>query len=422
MKMYYEKNNINLLVINILDMNYNTNSSLDVMIKVTAMPNILNLNNTFCDIDSISYTIPQFEHYFSFIDLSVNNYMIYKLNINDKDRFLSIEFLFLYNDTDFCITSTKEDDYDDNYLNFKNETNSMLFKFIDERNKNGKRSLIIQFEQNIKEIYLIIFIKNDEDLYDKAFFALKYYSFTDNDYYEGKYLYKNRYCINSSNVRINKKDNNYIVSWDKIDLIKKKEEKGEIKIDYYFKILNKYQNRNIYNYNNGLFNTYVHDKNIYGFHLINKNEYELNQNIINKKNVEIYLIARFNEINGMENIYVYQPLILDNQNQQNINDIDKEKDDSNKNGNNIQDNNDNNIEHNNKKLNKKKNHIFLKAFIFVLIIILILLIILYVYKLIRKIQIKAIYDKYIKESENKLSLFNDDKSYESKISFLIEKE
>ena len=134
------------------------------------------------------------------------------------------------------------------------------------------------------------------------------------------------------------------------------------------------------------------------------------------------MIARFNEINGMENIYVYQPLILDNQNQRNINDIHKEKDDSNKNGNNIKDNNDNNIEHNNKKLNKKKNHIFLKAFIFVLIIILILLIILYVYKLIRKIQIKAIYDKYINESENKLSLFNDDKSYESKISFLIEKE
>ena len=67
MKMYFDKKNVNLLVINILDMNYNENQSLDVMLKVTAISNLLLLNNNTnndinTDIDSKSqsyiYTIP----------------------------------------------------------------------------------------------------------------------------------------------------------------------------------------------------------------------------------------------------------------------------------------------------------------------------------------------------------------------------
>ena len=420
MKMYYTEKNINLLVINILDMNYNKNESIDVLIKATPIPNQLLLKDNFDVInDNYEYSIPQFEHYFSFIDLSVNNSMIYKLNINSDHNYISIELLFLYNETSFCFHIDKSNLSPDNPKFYYNDTNLNVIKFIDERYKNGKRSIILKIEKIISEIYLIIFINNQNENIDKAFFSLKYYSFNDKDYLEGKYLYKNRFYVNNSNVMIRKNNNdNYVLNWEKIELVKLKNEKGEIKIDYYIKLINENEN-DIYNYNNGLFNNYLNNKNIYGIHLINKNEYEINKiikNIININNIEIYVIAKFNEINGMENFFVYQPLILktndiinnDNNNDNTINDNYKNEDNN---------NNDNNM--------KKKMHIFLKIFIFILIIFLIILIILYLFKLIRMMQIKALYDKYINKDNKKISLFNEEKynndSFESKISFLIEK-
>ena len=62
--------------------------------------------------------------------------------------------------------------------------------------------------------------------------------------------------------------------------------------------------------------------------------------------------------------------------------------------------------------------------ILILIISTIVLIILYIYKLIRKIQIRNIYEKYINDNNKTFPLFNENNinndSFESKISFLIE--
>ena len=300
-KMYYEKNNINLLVINILDMDYNKNQSIDVMLKATPLPNQLIVKNNLDKIDNnFEFSIPQFEHYFSFIDCSIKNYSIYKLIINDKHKYISFELLYYYNDTEFCLIFNKTNLFYDNPNFCKNETNLNNFKVIDERNKNGKRSIIfkIEKEKDIQEIYLIIFKKNINDIYEKIFFALKYYSFDENDYLDKKYLYKNRFTINNTNIKIIEINNNYLISWEKIEIIKTKEEKGEIKIDYFIKILNKLNN-NFYNHNNALFNNYINDKNSFGFHLINKNEFEINKNMIKANIIGIYLIARFNELNGM---------------------------------------------------------------------------------------------------------------------------
>ena len=409
MKMYYEKNNINLLVINILDMDYNKNQSIDVMIKSTPIPNQLILKDNIDKTENnLEFSIPQFEHYFSFFDCSIKNYSIYKLNINERNSYISFELLYFDNDTDFCFIFNKSNSSHDN-LNFcNNETNLNIFKVIDERNKNGKRSIILKIEKDINEIYLVIFKKNIIDIYEKIFFAIKYYSFPENDYLEGKYLYKNRFTINNTNIIINKINNNYLISWDKIELIKTKEEKGELKIDYYLKILNKL-NKNFYNYNNALFNYYINDKNSIGFHLINKNELEIDKNIFKENIIGIYLIARFNELNGMENYFAYQPLIFNIKEDNNI--IDKNKN-----------NEKSNDEYNNDK--KKKNIIiFVKTIILLLIIFITVLIIIYIYKLIRKIQIKNIYEKYINDNK-KYPLYNEkniiNESFESKISFLIE--
>jgi len=327
--------------------------------------------------------------------------MIYKLDtINDKNKYINVELHFLYNETEFCFHVDNPNLFPDSPNFYKNDTNEKYFEIIDERNKNGKKSILIKLGRRFKEIYLIIFIKNKiknkhEDK-NEAFFSIKYYSFTDEDYKKQKYLYKNRFLINSTKIKFIFNDNKYYLNWDKVNLKKLKKEKGEIKIDYYLKINNQ-STKDIY-YNNGLFNNYDKFNNFnYGFHLINKNEYELNTNLIYKGNLVIYLIAKFNEINGMENLVVYEPLFLSE--------------------NNIYDNN-----YGNNKTNKNyKNHTFLKAIILILIIILILFIILYSYKLLRKIQIKSLYDKFMKEDDKNLTLYDKEKIISSKISFLIEK-
>jgi hypothetical protein len=239
-------------------------------------------------------------------------------------------------------------------------------------------------------------IKNNPMDKDELFFSIKYYSFANEDYTRQEYLYKNRFLINSTKIKVLINDNNYYFNWGKVKLKKLKEEKGEIKIDYYLKINNQ-SNKDIY-YNNGLFNIFDKFNNFnYGFHLINKNEFELNKNLIYKGNLVIYLIAKFNEINEMENFVVYEPLFINEKN--------------------IYENN-----YGNNKVGKnKKNNTFLKSLILILIIIIILFIILYSYKLIRKIQIKSLYDKFMKENDKNLTLYDKEKINTSKISFLIEK-
>ena len=411
MKMYYKNNNINLIVLYIQDMNYNKEQSIDIIIKATPIKDnfLLNLTNNYKEINDIS--IPQFEYYFSYIDLSINNYMIYKLkNFREEDRYISIEFIFLYNTTEFSLHIDKYNLFPDKPNFYLNET---IIKFIDERNQNGKRSIIIEIGKEIKEIYLIIFMKNKtQNMNNKISFSLKYYSFKENDYLQGKYLYKNRFSINTTEIKITKEYNNkYYLNWDKIELLQKNEQKGEIKIDYYFKIINK-SNLNNIDFNNGIFNNYIFDKCSYGIHLINKNRIEINQSL-NNENLEIYLIAKFNEINGMENLFIYNSLVLNNVNENN--NINNEN--INKNNGNVK--NEDKIIYDKYIIYKK----IAKAFIFLLIIILVILIILFSYKLIRKIQIKSVYNKFIKENNSKIALFNEDindKSFESKISFLIE--
>ena len=412
--MYYKNNNINLIVLYIQDMNYNKEQSIDIIIKATPIKDnfLLNLTNNYKEIiNNYDISIPQFEYYFSYIDLSINNYMIYKLkNFREEDRYISIEFIFLYNTTEFSLNIDKFNLFPDNPNFYLNET---IIKFIDERNQNGKRSIIIEIGKEIKEIYLIIFMKNKtQNMNNKIFFSLKYYSFKENDYLQGKYLYKNRFSINTTEIKITKEYNNkYYLNWDKIELLQKNEQKGEIKIDYYFKIINK-SNLNNIDFNNGIFNNYIFDKCSYGIHLINKNRIEINQSL-NNENLEIYLIAKFNEINGMENLFIYNSLVLNNVNENN--NINNEN--INKNNGNVK--NEDKIIYDKYIIYKK----IAKAFIFLLIIILVILIILFSYKLIRKIQIKSVYNKFIKENNSKIALFNEDindKSFESKISFLIE--
>ena len=244
----------------------------------------------------------------------------------------------------------------------------------------------------------------------REFFSVKYYGLTNNDYQNGKYLYKNRFNIKSTKISKDKEKN--VINWEKIELINLRQNKGEIKIDYFLKI-NKILNCDeCCSNNNGLFNYYNPSKDNFGIHLINKNEYKLPNN--NKDNLEIHLIAKFNELNGMENFLLYEPLLLIKETQ--------EPNSENK----------GNVDINNRDVHKAKEndenldikYLFLRIFIFILILVIIILIILSIYKFIRKIQIKNAYQKYIKGNNEKkmnMALFADDKiPFESKISFLIE--
>ena len=398
MKQYYKEDKLNYLLVSI-SFDDKKNQQLDIMIKATPLTSVfVSLND-----EKFEISIPQFEHFFSYIDFSINNYIIFKLNtINKTHNYISIE-LHLLNDeeTEFSLHSDKSHLIDGNkeYL-FKNETNTNSFNIVDERNQNGKRSIILNLKNEIKEIYLVIFMDNKKNNLDKEFFSVKYYGLTNNDYQDGKYLYKKRFIINNTKININKEEK--ILNWEKIQLMNLKEEKGEIKIDYFLKIFTTDSHNKEIKYNYGLFNNFIKSKDNLGIHLINKNEYQINSNINIDDNLKIYLIAKFNEISGMENFLLYEPLLLTKKNQ--ISDNSKNK------------------EINNNMNNKK---FVLQIFIIILIIIVIVLIILSVFKFIRKIQIKKAYNKYIKgNAENlkgNLNLFGKDKlPFESKISFLIE--
>ena len=403
-----DKNNILLISINF---NYKENSSLDIMIKATPILSILE------PLNDVKYEtpIPQFEHFFSFFDITINKFIIYKLNlINSEQHYISIELHFLKDkETDFSIHSDRNHLLNNDKILYENETNSDSFILVDERNQNGKRSVILKLVNNINEIYLVIFVKDNKNNIPKEFFSLKYYGLTDIDYQQGNYLYKKRFTINNTKIKFNKLEN--IINWENIKLTNLKEEKGEINIDYYLKI-NK-QEDNIIRNNNGLFGNFIEPKNNFGIHLINKNEYKLMNNY--EGDIQIYLIAKFNEINGMENFLLYEPLILTYKNKDN----DQNK---NKNRNEIKDE-----DETDKTISKETEenegvnlrNIILKLFLIILILIVILIIILSVFKLTRKIQIKQAYDKYIKgnDDRSKIALFGENKfPFESKISFLIE--
>ena len=314
MKNYYKEDRNNVLIISIA-FNIAKNPSLDIMIKATPISSILERVNE----KNFETSIPQFEHFFSYIDLSINNYIIFKLNnINKEQNYMSIELHFLDDkNTEFSLHSDLSNLINNNnnpeYL-FKNETDIDSFNIVDERNQNNKRSIIINLNQKINEIFLVIFMKEKKDKLEKEFFSVKYYSLSNDDYQNGKYLYKNRFTIKSTKLNFDKEKNK--INWEKIELINKKENKGEIKIDYFLKI-NKILNRDEFcNNNNGLFNYYNSAKDNFGKHLINKNEYELINTNNNKEFLEIQLIAKFNELNGMENFLLYESLLLSKETQE----------------------------------------------------------------------------------------------------------
>ena len=406
---HYNKDKTNILLI-FINFNFKENSALDIMIKATPILSLLNPLND----EKYETPIPQFEHFFSFFDITNNKFIIFKLNtINPEHHYISIELHFLNEkETDFSLHSDKTHLSNDDKFLYKNETNSDSFSLVDERNQNGKRSVILKLENKINEIYLVLFIKENIENIKNEFFSLKYYGLSDIDYQKGNYLYKKRFTINNTKLKINDEQN--IIKWEKIKLMNLKEEKGEINIDYYLKI--KRDIDNLVSNNNGLFGNFIQSKDNYGIHLINKNEYKLSNNI--EGNLQIYLIAKFNEINGMENFLLYEPLILT-----------KESKDNNQNqkSDNINNNDESDDRTNEKKSEEQNNNviknILIKILIIILILIVILLIVLSIFKLIRKIQIKNAYNKYIKGNDNngKAPLFDNDKlPFESKISFLIE--
>ena len=408
MKKYYKSGKTNILIISI-SFNSLKNKSLDIMIKATPIFSFL----LPLKYEKLETPIPQFEHFFSYIDFKINDYLIFHLSIiNENHHYISIELHFLNDkNIEFSLHSDKSILIENNkdYL-YKNETNKDLFDIVDERNQNGKRSIILNLKNKIRDIFLIIFSKHKNRNLEKEFFSVKYYGLTNDDYKNGKYLYKNRFVITDSKLKINKEHS--IIIWEKIQLTNLKENKGEIKIDYYVKFIKNFPKNENNNRNIGLFNNYIYPDKTFGIHLINKNDYKLIDSINFNENMVIYLIAKFNELNGMENFLIYEPLLLTKES----------RNDKNREENKINSNENNKID---EKDNKKVINIIFKIFIFVLILIIISLIILNVFKCIRKIQIKNACDKYIKgnnDANKKKALFSEDKllPFESKISFLIE--
>ena len=409
MTKYYKNNNNQLiLLIKLIDTKIKENKSIDIMAKVTPITSKINNNNKFA--------IPPFEYYFSYIN---DDYLSYNLSLFNKNyNYMSIELIFSSDNINYTLYTDKSYNfYDKNMLNSFNENKINNIKIIDERYKDGKRSLILFLEKEIKEVYLIIFKKEEKinDI-DNSYFCFKYYSFSESEYNKGKYLYKNRFIINNNEINLkNKNGGIYFINWEPIKLLNLKQEKGNIKIDYFLKII-KDKNSG----NNRLFKTPENKNILYGCQLINKNEYELvDFHIYENENVIINLVAKFNEINGMENFVIYKPYILTGA-------INRDKND----------NNNKNIKEKDKNNSSmKKNFIsyYFYKFIFIFFIVLIIIIIiLFCYKEIRRYQINSIINNlsinnsekssynYELVNEGNISNRNQDKNFNSKISYMIE--
>ena len=416
---YYNSTNNLVLLIKLIDTKNEETKNIDIMAKVTPTPDKISINN----IDSFS--IPPFEYYFSYFN---DNYMSYNLSLfNNIYNYMSLELIFSSNKINFILCSEKFDILDKNKINLFNETNKI--KKVDERYKDGKRSLILLLEKGIKNIYLLIFNKEENIINNKIiFFGFKYYYFSKEEYDKGKYLYKNRFIMKNNEISFNKRKGgvNYI-NWNPIILLQTKENKGKINIDYYLKIFKeeKIEKTKFFNNNIKLSENLDNKSLREGKHLINKNEYELiDDHLLENENITINLIAKFNELNGMENFIIYKTFVLfDRKNN-------KEE------SNDIYDNDDS-IKDKYKIIPSKqeKNKIF--YFIFKIIIILIIVltlvfIILFCYKKIRRYQINKIVNNLIihknEKPENNYELItNRNKSnnkegtnYNSKISYMIE--
>ena len=410
-KYYKDNNNQLILLIKLIDTKIKDNKSIDIMAKVTPMNNKINNNN--------KYSIPPFEYYFSYIN---DDYISYNLSLFNKNyNYMSIELIFLSDNINYTLYTDKSYNFiDKNQFNSFNENKKNDIKIIDEKFKDGKRSLIIFFEKEIKEIYLIIYKKEEiTNSKENSYLFFKYYCFSENEYNEGKYLYKNRFIINNNEINLmNKKGGIYYINWEPIKLLNLPEGKGNIKIDYFLKII---KEKNIEN--NGLLKIFDNKNVLYGSQLINKNEYELvNFHIYEKENIIINLVAKFNELNGMENLIIYKPYIFSGK-------TNRDETDSN--------NKDNkNIKERDKNDSSKRNNFityYFYKFLFILFILIIsLVIILYCYKEIRRYQINSIVnnlstnnseklnDNYELVNEGSISNNNKDKNFNSKISYMIE--
>ena len=415
---YYNTDNKLFLLIKLIDINSNSNNSIDIMVKSTTMPNKIGNHNNNID----KYSIPQFEYYFSY--LTDDDYMSFNLNSFNKNyNYISLELIFSSDKLNYAIKIDISNN--NNNLLYQNETNKI--KIVDERFKDDKRSIIILLEKNIKEIYLIIFNKDKNMINEKLFFSFKYYYLSKDEYTKGKYLYKNRFIMNNNEIKINEKNGGvYYIYWESIKLLETKDIKGGLKIDYYLKIFNEKKNDNNNNNNYGLFKNFENKNIIYARHLINKNNFELTDiHLLKNENVIINLVAKFNELNGMENYVIYKPLKLFKQ-------LDDDYDNTHK----------DDINDNKKKdINKKDNYqtqnnsiiyYFIRTIIILFFIIIIIIVILFLYKEIRRCQINKVVNKLIENNNEKsyknyeLSEYNNNnlnqnkQDFDSKISFMIE--
>ena len=400
---YYNTNHNLVLLIKLIDIKANElkgAESIDIMVKAIPM-SIMPIMPTNIKNNNEIFSIPPFEYYFSYLNENYNSYKLSLFN-HHKMNYMSIELFFSSEKINFALMNDISS-ISNNVLNF-NDSN---IKIVDERFQNGKRSLILLLKKEIKDIYLIIFNK-DNNINDNIFYSFKYYYFSKEEYEKGKYLYKNRFILNNNNIKLEKKNSGvYCISWEEIKLLEINEKKGKIKIDYYLKILNDDDINS-----SGLFKNYNSKNIIDEYHLINKNQTELlDIHNLKNENIIINLIARFNELNGMENYVIYEPLLIFN----------KPKDNK-----------------NNKKPHvdtfEKSENLFIvfikKIFFILLILVIISIIILFIYKVIRRYQINKIVNKLIVNNKD-----NSNMSYElhkddyqsnsldganSKISYMIE--
>ena len=158
---YYNVNHNLVLLIKLIDIKVNElkgAESIDIMLKAIPMP-INNKNNIEI------FSIPPFEYYFSYLN---ENYNSYKLSLfkNNKMNYMSIELFFSSEKINYTLISDISSINNNNLLYL----NDSSIKIVDERFQNGKRSLILLLEKEIKDIYLIIFNK-DNNRNDNIFYS-----------------------------------------------------------------------------------------------------------------------------------------------------------------------------------------------------------------------------------------------------------
>lgn len=311
-----------------------------------------------------SYTLPQYEYFYSKIQNTNNPFNKYRLTKkNSKEDRMIIEFASCYGNAKFSLITIKDENI---YVH------SDIIKILEQKELYGKTKIKIELTNEIDSIYLIVYPNKSNKIIpeeeDSIYFVIRYHSYEEKEEDLEVDNVLNR-TILDVHYQINNQNGEYIIRWNNISIIND--------VRYFIRIYKKKEIKN----KNEINSICIHKKPLFSYKL-EKKDLQIIIDNLPKDELYINLIAVINLFSKGEEIVAYNSLIINE----------------------------------NKLIGKLLFIVFVTLgvglFLFVLMI--------YLYKTVRKFQVKNIYKLMNKRSKPQSKTGKKNKTLPKNLSFLIE--